>query len=177
MRRIAGAVLLLVGSMTAAGCGESLDGLNRRAASGSIHEAAPVKAHVQIEIAASPEAVWTLLVDASGWPNWQKNIESVTAAGPLANGSRFSWRTGGTTIHSQVQLFEPEQRLAWTGTAMTAKAVHVWKLKPLPDNHTLVTVNESMDGPWMAKLYPPEKLAAADEEWLRALKGAAEKTR
>jgi len=177
MQRISEAILLLFASITVVGCGESLDGLNRLAAAGSIHEAAPVKAHVQIEIAAPPSAVWALLIDAPAWPGWQKNIDTVTSAGPLANGSRFSWQTGGTTIHSQVQLFEPQQRLAWTGTAMTAKAVHVWQLKALPGNRTLVTVDESMDGPWMAKMYPSEKLAASDEEWLQALKHAAEKTR
>lgn len=136
-----------------------------------------MKAHVQIEIAAPPAGVWALLVDASSWPTWQKNINRVTATGPLARGSRFTWQTGGTTIHSQVQLFEPGQRLAWTGTAMTAKAVHVWQLKPLPGNRTLVIVDESMDGPWMAKMYPSEKLAASDDDWLRALKQAAETMR
>ena len=74
MRKTAAAVLLLLGSMTVAGCGGSLDELNRLAATGSIHEAAPVKAHVQIEIAAPPAGVWALLVDASSWPTWQKNI-------------------------------------------------------------------------------------------------------
>ena len=60
---------------------------------------------------------------------------------------------------------------------MTAKAVHVWQLKPLPGNRTLVIVDESMDGPWMAKMYPSEKLAASDDDWLRALKQAAETMR
>ena len=74
-----------------------------------------------------------------------------------------------------MQLFEPERRLSWTGTALTAKAVHVWELKPEAGNQTLVTVMESMDGPFMAKIYPSGKLAAADTEWLAALKQAAEK--
>jgi hypothetical protein len=73
-----------------------------------------------------------------------------------------------------VQLFEPERRLSWTGTALTAKAVHVWELKPEPGNQTLLTMKESMDGPWMAKIYPSEKLTEADNEWLLALKRAAE---
>jgi uncharacterized protein YndB with AHSA1/START domain len=156
------------------GCGDSLDTLNRLAAAGSIHQGAPVTAEVQIQIAATPAKVWSLLIDAPSWPKWQSQIDSVGATGPLTNGSRFWWRTGSTNIHSQVQLFEPERRLSWTGTAFTAKAIHVWKLDSEPDNQTLVTVSESMDGLLMAQFFPSKKLKESDAEWLRALKLAAE---
>lgn len=176
MRRMLAAVLLLLSTLTVDGCGDSLAALNRLATNGSIHEDAPVTTHLQIQIAAPPAKVWALLVDAPSWPKWQKQIVSVTATGPIGSGTRFSWRTGGTNIHSQVQLFEPEHRLSWTGTALTAKAVHVWELKPEPGNQTLLTMKESMDGPWMAKIYPSKELAEADTEWLTALKRAAEGT-
>jgi uncharacterized protein YndB with AHSA1/START domain len=174
MRKALGTALLLLGMLTIDGCGDSLAALNRLAIVGSIHEDAPVTTHLQIQIAAPPDKVWALLIDAPSWPRWQKLIENVTAAGPLENGMRFSWRTGGTNIRSQVQLFEPERRLSWTGTAMTAKAVHVWELKPESGNQTLLTMKESMDGPLMAKLYSSQKLGEAGNEWLLALKQAAE---
>jgi uncharacterized protein YndB with AHSA1/START domain len=129
---------------------------------------------LQIQIAAPPAVVWALLIDAPCWPKWQKEIEGVTATGPIRGGTTFTWKTGGTSIRSQVQLFEPERRLSWTGTSFTAKAIHVWELKPEPGNQTLLTVKESMDGPWMAKIYPSKKLAEADTSWLMALKRAAE---
>jgi hypothetical protein len=81
---------------------------------------------------------------------------------------------GGTNIHSQIQLYEPEHRLGWTGTALIGKAVHIWELKSESPNRTLVIVKESMDGPWMAKIYPSRKLTEADRSWLAALKQAAE---
>ena len=176
MRGKLAAVLLLWSTLAVGGCGDSLAALNRLAAGGSIHEDAPVTTRLQVQIAAPPAKVWALLVDAPSWPKWQKQIESVTAAGPIRSGTRFSWRTGGMNIHSQVQLCEPERRLSWTGTALTAKAVHVWELKPKPGNRTLLTVKESMDGPWMAKIFPPQKLTEADNEWLTAIKRAAEGT-
>jgi hypothetical protein len=114
------------------------------------------------------------MIDAPSGPKWQKPIENVTAAGRLENGMRFSWGTGSTNIRSQVQLFEPERRRRWTGTAMTAKAVHVWELKPESGNQTLLTMKESMDGPLMAKLYSSQALGEAGNEWLLALKRAAE---
>lgn len=174
MRKTLGVALLLLGMLTVDGCGDSLAALNRLAAVGSIQEDAPVTTHVQIQIAAPPTKVWALLIDAPSWPKWQKHIESVTAVGPLASGRSFSWRTGGTNIHSQVQLFEPERRLSWTGTALTAKAVHVWELKPESGNQTLLAMKESMDGTLMAEIYSSKKLTETDTEWLVALKRAAE---
>jgi uncharacterized protein YndB with AHSA1/START domain len=174
MRKTLGTALLLLGVLTLDGCGDSLAALNRLAAVGSIHEDAPVTTHLQIQIAAPPAKVWALLIDVPSWPKWQKPIESVTASGPIGNGTRFSWQTGGTNIHSQVQLFEPVRRLSWTGTALTAKAVHVWELKPEPGDRTLLTMKESMDGPLMAKFYSSQELGEAGNEWLLALKRAAE---
>ena len=174
MRRVLQAGVLLSGALATNRCGSSLPALNRIAAAGAIHEKAPTTAHLQLEIAAPPSKVWALLIDAPSWPLWQKSIESVTAAGPLGSGMRFSWRTGGTTIHSQVQLFEAQRRLSWTGTAMTAKAVHVWELQPKPGDRTLLTMKESMDGPFMSRLYSSQDLDEADHEWLLALKRAAE---
>jgi uncharacterized protein YndB with AHSA1/START domain len=165
-------ILLALPPLT--GCGISLSGLNQLAAAGSIDEHAPVTAHVQIQIAAPPEKVWQLLADAPSWPTWQKDIGSVSSNGPLASGARFVWKIGNTTIHSQVQLFDPPQVLAWTGTAQTAKAVHVWELHPLPGDQTLVIVKESLDGPFVAKLFPSSHLADADTKWLAALKKTAE---
>ena len=83
-----------------------------------------------------------------------------------------SWALAG----SQVQLFQPERRLSWTGTALTAKAIHVWELQPQSGNQTLLIMKESMDGPLMAKLYPSQKLAEAGNQWLVALKRTAEET-
>jgi hypothetical protein len=86
MRKALGTALLLLGMLTIDGCGDSLAALNRLAIVGSIHEDAPVTTHLQIQIAAPPDKVWALLIDAPSWPKWQKLIENVTAAGPLENG-------------------------------------------------------------------------------------------
>src|SRR5215469_10174979 len=168
------ASFLLLPLLVSGGCGKSLSALDQLAASGFIQEDNPVKAHLQVEIDAPPAKVWAVLINVSSWPKWQPRIESVTVTGPLANGKRFSWKTGGTNIHSQVQLFEPEHRLGWTGTAMTTKAVHIWELRSESPGQTLLIMKESMDGPWMARIDPSEKLTQADRSWLAALKKAAE---
>lgn len=157
------------------GCGPSLAKLNQLAGAGAINQRAPVIAHAQIEIAASPAKVWALLVNAPAWPRWSQDIMKVSATAPLTLGTHFTWEEGGNTVHSQVQLFETERRLGWTGTAYTAKAIHQWELASRPGGHTLVTVNESMDGPLMATLFSSQKLRESGLAWLSSLKNAAEK--
>jgi uncharacterized protein YndB with AHSA1/START domain len=149
--------------------------LQALSAVGAIQQDAPVKARVDMQIAAPPAKVWDLLIDASSWPTWCPQIESVKAPGPLAMGTQFIWKSGGTTIHSEVHLLDPDRRLSWTGVASPARAIHVWELKATPDGGTLVTVKESMTGPLMTWLYSSDKLAASETVWLTALKQAAEK--
>ena len=156
------------------GCGPRLSLLDELAQSGKINERAPVTAHLEIEINAPPAKVWSLLVDAPSWPKWEKQINAVTSDGPLAGGKKFMWKSGDTEIQSQVQLFEPETWLAWTGSAMSAKAIHVWQLQEVAGDRTRVLMKESMDGPLMSRLLPQDKLSAAGMEWLVALKRAAE---
>lgn len=155
-------------------CGRPLTELNTLAAGGSINANAPVTAQVMIQINANPGKVWALLADPNGWPKWNSQIESVSAPARLDKGVEFTWKTGGSPVHSRVQLFEPQRRLAWTGTVFTAKAIHVWELSEQPQNQTLVVVKESMDGPLMATLFPSRRLKEANNAWLAALKKAAE---
>ena len=156
------------------GCGPRLSLLDELAQSGKINEGSPVTAHLEIEINAPPAKVWSLLVDAPSWPKWEKQINAVTSDGPLAAGKKFLWKSGDTEIASQVQLFEPQTRLAWTGSAMSAKAIHVWQLQEVANDRTRVLMKESMDGPLISRLFPQDKLSAAGMQWLVALKNAAE---
>ena len=157
-----------------AGCGPSMQTLDTLASSGRIDPVAPVHAEVHIDIAASPAKVWALLVNAPAWPKWDNDITRISMSQLLAPGQHFTWSAGSSTVHSQVQLFRPQQRLSWTGTAYTAKAIHVWTLTPEPNGSTRVSIDESMDGPLMAALFSSQKLAEADSAWLAALKKAAE---
>jgi uncharacterized protein YndB with AHSA1/START domain len=168
-------VVSLVCALALGGCSHNARQLEALSAVGAIQQDAPVKATVQMQIAAPPAKVWALLVDASSWPSWCPQIESVKATGELAVGTRFVWTSGGTTIHSEVHLAEPDRRLSWTGVAKPARAIHVWELQATPDGGTLVTVKESMSGPLMSWLYSSDKLKASATSWLTALKQAAEK--
>jgi uncharacterized protein YndB with AHSA1/START domain len=170
-------VVFALAVLAMGGCGTSRATLDRLAAAGAIDERAPLQTHRRIEIAAPAARIWKLIVNARSWPDWQKDIENVTVPGRLTTGMRFSWSTGGTRIESQVQLCDPPNRLSWTGSAWTAKAVHVWELQPASGDRTWVTVKESMDGPLISRLYSSGQLSESIQRWLTALKDAAEQRR
>jgi uncharacterized protein YndB with AHSA1/START domain len=111
-------------------------------AAGKTEQNAPVRAEVEIHIAAPPAKVWGLLIDAPAWPTWCPQIQRVETPGELEIGKRFTWKSGGSTIHSEVHLFVPQHRLSWTGTTFPARAVHVWNLEAAADGGTTVGVAE-----------------------------------
>ena len=175
MRKVVAIALPAVLLAGLCGCGPSVSTLEGVARQGHVDAGAPVSVQLETSIAAPPERVWALLTDAADWPHWHSQISQVEAEGVLTQGAHFTWKSGGTTIHSQVQLFAPARRLAWTGTAYTAKAVHVWELLPTPGGQTVVIERESMDGPLIAHMVSQQELMDADTAWLADLKKAAEK--
>ena len=150
------------------------DGLDNLARNGAIQADAPVKASVQIVIQAPPEKVWSVLTDLNDWPKWQSDIREAQIAGPLESGTSFTWKSGGTRIQSRIALVEPNARLAWTGTVLNVRAVHVWKLERVRGNKTLLKVDESMSGFGLTLFYSSKDLEASNQLWLHRLKTAAE---
>ena len=144
------------------------------ARSGQICENAPVKASLEITIHAPVEKVWLLLTDVANWPKWQPDISATRMAGPLESGTAFSWTTGGTRIESRITLVQPYEQFAWTGRVHWVKAIHVWRLRRLSDDQTLVKTEESMDGFLLTLFYSSKKLEQTDQRWLDRLKLAAE---
>jgi hypothetical protein len=44
---------------------------------------APVYGTGEVEVAADPETVWSVLADIQGWPSWNPDISAVTVRGPV----------------------------------------------------------------------------------------------
>ena len=103
---------------------------------------APVFVTTDIDVDASPEAVWDTLTDLDSWPQWLPGVKSMTRRGPFAVGRRSSGartgndqvrdRGGGTAIGA-----------AWKGRTMGMDAVHVWSIEPLGPTTTRVHTEES----------------------------------
>jgi len=110
-----------------------------------INRNAPVVAADEIDIAASPQAVWDVLSDIANWPRWNPDVKSMSMQGDLAKGSVFRWRAGPGTITSTIQHVEAPRVIAWTGTTLGIKAKHVYRLEPRGEM-TLVHTEESYEG-------------------------------
>jgi polyketide cyclase/dehydrase/lipid transport protein len=71
------------------------------------------------------------------WPSWNPDIKSVTLEGPVQPGSFFRWRSGPSPLTSTLQVVDPPNQIAWTGTTMGIKAIHVFRFEA-KDGGTLV---------------------------------------
>jgi uncharacterized protein YndB with AHSA1/START domain len=67
-------------------------------------------------IAASPDDVWAVLVDAGNWPRWDSGVDAVD--GTLAEGQKITIRSAaapGRAFPVKVTAFEPFRRLVFSG--------------------------------------------------------------
>jgi uncharacterized protein YndB with AHSA1/START domain len=110
-----------------------------------INEQAPVVGASEIEIGASPEAVWDVLTSFERWPSWNPDVKSMSVEGPVEPGTVFRWKAGPGTVESTIQRVEPPRLIAWTGKTLGIKAIHFWHLEPR-NGGTFVRTEESYEG-------------------------------
>jgi uncharacterized protein YndB with AHSA1/START domain len=69
-----------------------------------------------VTIRARPEAVWALLTDAAGYPQWNSTVERID--GRIAAGETVTVHAKATPARAfplRVTEFVPPQRMVWTG--------------------------------------------------------------
>jgi uncharacterized protein YndB with AHSA1/START domain len=106
---------------------------------------APATAHGELQIDADPQTVFAVIAAIDQWPSWNPDVRSVTLQGPVQPGTVFRWKAGPGTITSTLQVVDPPHELAWTGTTMGIKAVHVFRFQASEDG-TLARSEESWEG-------------------------------
>lgn len=135
--------------------------------------------HNAIDIDASPEVVWSVIIDAETWPSWYEGAENVKVTGgtngQLAAGSSFTWTTMGLDFTSTVTEFQAPFRLSWESRKSTIKGYHAWLIIPSGTGSRLVT-EESQHGllTVMQKIFVPNKLRRLHDVWLSQVKKRAE---
>lgn len=108
--------------------------------------------HTQIDIDATPEAVWNVLTDLDHYSDWNPFI--VEASGDVAVGNKLTNRMqapGGKamTIKPAVTAVEPAQTFEWLGH-LGVRGVfdgrHRFELQATPAGGTRVMHNEEFQG-------------------------------
>ncbi len=83
--------------------------------------------HNHILIEASPETVWSILIEAESWPIWYKGARTVTVLdssdSKLKADSVFTWETMGLFFESTVTEFEPPYRLSWESRKWSIRGI------------------------------------------------------
>lgn len=144
-----------------------------------IPEEAGFFVHNEIEIKASPEKVWNILLAAETWPEWCEGASNVKVTssedGILKENSVFEWKTMGLDFESTIQEFEPYSRLSWVSIKKSIKGYHAWLIIPTQDGCKLVT-EESQHGflTFLEKTFQPKKLEKLHQIWLEKIKEKAE---
>jgi uncharacterized protein YbjT (DUF2867 family)/uncharacterized protein YndB with AHSA1/START domain len=155
--------------------GPSIEALHEQyAKKGRIDQEAPVKASREFCIEAPVERVWELLSDPRGWEAWYPDVHDVRLEPGVEEDARFAWANGKAHMRSRFAIVEVGREITWTGVAYGAKAVHRHVLQPTEGGATRVFSEESMAGPLLVLFYNSARLRAEMEEWLSALKIAAE---
>jgi len=127
-----------------------------------INRNAPATAEGELRIAADPQTVFAVISAIDQWPSWNPDVKSVGVEGPVRPGTVFRWKAGPSTLTSTLQVVDPPREIAWTGTTMGIKAVHVFRFQA-SDGATLARSEES----WAGLLGSLLKATAAGP-WTRA---------
>jgi uncharacterized protein YndB with AHSA1/START domain len=106
---------------------------------------APVITSGEIEIAALPETVWSIMTAIKRWPEWNPEVKQAFMEGSFIPGTTFRWKAGPGIITSVIREVEPPRILSWTGKTLGIHAVHVWRLTSRGSG-TIVRTEESWDG-------------------------------
>ena len=106
---------------------------------------APATAEGELGIDADPSTVFSVIAAIDRWPSWNPDVRSVQLQGPVQPGTVFRWKAGPSTLTSTLQVVDPPGEIAWTGTTMGIKAVHVFRFQAR-DGGTLARSEESWEG-------------------------------
>ena len=141
-----------------------------------INRKAPATAEGEIQIAADPETVFSVISAIDEWPSWNPDVKSVKVEGPVQPGKIFRWKTGPGSLTSTLRVVDRPNEIAWTGTTMSIKAVHVFRFEARSGG-TLARSEESWEGfiASMLKGYSRKTLNRAMQRILSLLRTEAER--
>jgi hypothetical protein len=132
-------------------------------------------------IAASPEAVWSVLSDGAAWPDWDSGVDAVE--GKIAMGETITIRSQaapGRAFPVKVTLFEPPGRLRFTGGMPLGlfRGVRTYEVSPGGNGHVTFRMREEYTGPLLPLIWRSmPDLGPSFQQFATGLKQRAESGR
>jgi len=131
------------------------------------------------EIQATPDAIWTVLVDGASYPDWDSGVVSVD--GRIASGETIKVVSGaapGRSFPVKVTQFEPGKSMTWSGGMPLGlfKGVRTFRLTPGAGGATRFDVREEYSGPLLPMMWRSmPDLGPSFTQFARGLKARAER--
>lgn len=134
----------------------------------------------EIDIKASPQTVWDILLEAEKWHHFYKKASGLkiqnSTQTKLTPNAVFTWYPAGK-FTSTIKKFNPPNELAWYAEdeKMKMTVYHTWIIIPTEDGCKLVT-QESQNGPrtFWEKVFVPKMVLKDHQNWLEGIKKTAE---
>ncbi|KAA2265362.1 molecular chaperone Hsp90 [Solihabitans fulvus] len=139
-----------------------------------IDQDAPVVSASELRIEAPVERVWQLIADPTGWPQVLPGRRVLELDAGVAEDADFVWAMGRTVMRARFAVVDVNRELTWSAVAMGVRAIDRQVLTPTPDGATVLRIEESMAAPLIGLLFSADRLRGQHEDWLRAVKAAAE---
>lgn len=117
----------------------------------------PIHFTNELEVAVSPETIWSLLTDPMAWPSFYpgaREVKLFDGHDRFNDGTRFETNLAGQDVAAAVTEFEPMTRIAWYGgpkASPESVAYHAWIITPTSTGVHLWT-EETMQGPLWIEL-------------------------
>jgi hypothetical protein len=130
-------------------------------------------------INASPQTIWSILTDASGYPNWDLSMEHIEGKLALGETVKFLTKLSSQTFPVKVTAFEPNRKMVLTGGMPFGlfKSERTHTLTPGKDGTTTFQTEEIFSGlllPVFGRNIPD--LTVNFKNFAAALKRQAEKS-
>lgn len=130
------------------------------------------------DIAAPPDAVWSVLSDVAAFPEWDSGVEKVDGAvAPGAKLKVYSEVNPGRGYPIKVAEVEPGRRMVWTGGMPLGlfKGVRTYTLTPVGDGGTRFTMREEFTGPMLPLIWRSmPDMGPSFDKFARGLKARVE---
>ena len=136
-----------------------------------------------IDVKASPEIVWKLLVDAKNWASYfpdEKQVELPSGETELKPGMTYTRVTIGFKMHPVVTEFVPFRRLSWSttveGDETGSSAYHGWVITPTAGGCHVLSEETQQGDFFLDQLghKHPGGLFRYHQDWVEKLAKAAE---
>lgn len=136
-----------------------------------------MQCHAEIEINSTPDVVWGVLTEASGWPEWDSNVKNIEGQMTLGETIVIHTEMSSRAFPVKVTTFDPGHKLefSWAMPLGMFQGVRTFTIERTKSGTVKFATTEVFSG-WMVGiigLMIPE-LSASFEQFVEGLKNQVE---